>query len=309
MAYIYQAPKDFDEQSAKVKAKYGDIAGMLNSGEYDLQLKYDGVFSVTHTSSASAETRQQKAQPSAAKLAQTISKIFGTGNLVFKELWNKELTHKQINGMSRRGEVQPLQARIFDMINANEFANGICRVPYLQRYYNLQRKLEQASCEELQIAAVVADQATYKTEKDLIDLALMTQRQTEFGAFDGLILRKRDALWRPGASKDGAVVKIKPVDTLDLKITAQHAEERATKLGGFVTVTYDGVTTDVGGGLTQEDLRGILLWNSGDRSPAAKNFVGKIGEISYLEITEAGRLREPRIARIRHDALPEEEKR
>lgn len=311
MAYIYQAPKDFDEQSVKVKQKYGSIAGMLHSGEYDLQLKYDGVFSATYTTSAISETRQQKAQPSAARIASALKDVFGSNMLVFSELWTKGLAHKAINGMSRRDEVQQeLGACIFDMISVDEFNEGRCSMPYAERYERIKTRLDDVGISWIQPAQnVVIEDVLGTTEEALIKLANAYQNgPVSDGVYDGLILRKRSAIWVPGASKDGAVVKIKPAATLDLRITAQDVEQRATKLGGTVTVTYKGVETNVGGGLTQEQLAGMMLYNQGDRSAKALNLVGLIAEITFLEVTDAGRLREPRIMRLRHDTDAEEDK-
>ena len=175
MAYIYQAPKDFDEQSVKVKQKYGSIAGMLHSGEYDLQLKYDGVFSATYTTSAISETRQQKAQPSAARIASALKDVFGSNMLVLSELWTKGLAHKAINGMSRRDEVQQeLGACIFDMISVDEFNEGRCSMPYAERYERIKTRLDDVGISWIQPAQnVVIEDVLGTTEEALIKLGYL----------------------------------------------------------------------------------------------------------------------------------------
>lgn len=308
MAYIFQAPKDYDAQSAKFKKQYESTAAKFATGECELQLKYDGVFSAMFTTEAEAITRQQKPQPAAGPLARTVRAIFGNNHIVFSELWMPNTKHKDINGASRRDAEQPqLEARVFDIITLDEFNAGVCKVPYSERIGRIRATLARAGSDKvLPVDMVPLLDST--SDKDLTAYATDCKR-SKMHAFDGLILRDMSAIWTPGASKNGEVLKIKPSETLDLLIVAQTAVQRETKLGGFVTVEYKGVKTDVGSGLTQEMLAGIMLHNNGDTThPDALNLVGKIGEFSYLTVTDDGRLREPRIDRIRHDAQREEDK-
>lgn len=306
--YTFQAPKDYDSQSAKYKKRHSGPASALASGDHIVQIKYDGVFSATNTTDAAAITRQQMPQPAAGPISRTLRTIFGGNHLVFKELWIPGTLHKAINGASRRLEEQPqLHARVFDIITVDEFNAGKCAIPYIERLAHIKRMLELAQDPLIDVVGEYKVRAGI-TDEELTAHAISMQ-QDPHDAYDGLIVRDLNAIWVPGASKDGAVMKIKPPDTLDLEVVAQHAEQRDTKLGGYVTVLYKGVATNVGGGLTQEDLHGIMLWNSGQHShPDAKNFVGQIAEIAYLEVTPDGKLREPRIKRWRHDALREEDK-
>lgn len=316
MAYTYQAPKDFDAQSAKFKAKHGTLENLCKNANYMLQLKYDGVFSVVYTSEAMSQSRQGESQPAAQHLADLARSIFGPDMLVFMELWIPGETYKTINGLSRRHEVQPnLQGMVFDAITAKEFAAGKSEKAYASRIaaiedliYAAKQKgqlgLEAASGEELTEADV---DAALETEGGLVAYTAKIVNENKSNAYDGLILRAVDAYWTPGACKDGAVIKIKPGLSFDLRVIAQHAEQRATKLGGFLTVEYKGVPTDVGSGLTQAMLYGIMAEQEG--AAGAKNYVGSIGEIFCLGVfPETGRLREPRLKSIRDDTQREEDK-
>lgn len=316
MAYTYQAPKDFDAQSAKFKAKHGTLENLCKNANYMLQLKYDGVFSVVYTSDAISQSRQGEAQPAAQHLAELARSIFGPDMLVFMELWIPGETFKTINGLSRRKEAQPtLQGRVFDAITAKEFAAGKSEKTYVRRIAAIEdmlwdagqkglKGLEAASGEELTEADV---DAALEDHNGLVAYACKIVADNKTNAYDGLILRDLNAYWLPGACKEGEAIKIKPVMSLDLRVIAQHAEQRASKLGGFLTVDYKGVPTDVGSGLTQNMLYGIMAEQEG--AAGAQNFVSSIAEVECLGVfPETGRLREPRLKSIRHDTQREEDK-
>ena len=296
MAYTYQAPKDLAAQSAKFKAKHPDLTSVVATGNYEAQLKYDGVFSASYTSDATSYSRQGELQICAEKLAIDTRKLVGPGHLVFMELWIPGTLHKTINGLARKQSVQEtLHGRIFDMISQDDFAKGKCETPYAERLDKIRKLFGEH--EKLQAAHCMT--ATGMTERQLLQQAsdLATD---DVSAFDGLILRDMTAPWRQGAAKLGEVLRVKAGLSLDLRVTGQVAVERDTKLGGFLTVTYNGVPTDVGSGLTQEMLQGILN--------GTLDFRGKVIEVYCLGITPAGKLREPRFKSVRHDTLPEEDK-
>ena len=306
MAYIYQAPKDLDAQSAAFKRKYPDLAFVLATGNYEAQLKYDGVFSVVYTSSASAESRQQEAQPAAKHLANECLTLFGEGWLVFMELWIPGEKHKTINGAARRekhGPQEQLNGMIFDAITSEEFAKGKSDRSYRERMQHIGKTVA-GSCKLYQAAQVVIPSDT--SHEEIIKLATGFGA-SEANAYDGLILRDLNAGWSAGAAKQGEVLKIKPGISLDLRVVGQHAEQRATKLGGHITVTYNGVLTNVGSGLNQEMLEAIMREGASPEEES-KSFIGKIAEVECLGITPDGKLREPRLKSFRTDTDSEEEK-
>lgn len=294
MSYTYQAPKDFEAQGAKLQRDFKDEDALVKAGGYSVQPKYDGVFSVAHTSQGRSESRQGELQPSAQHLLDTALKVFGVNHLVFMELWIPGTSHKAINGASRRQELQPqLQGRVFDMISVFDFVEGKCSTPYEDRIGVLRQKL--ADVEELRAVQDV----TVAPGLTMVEAARVYQKDPN-DAYDGLILRRNDAIWLPGASKKGEVVKVKPAITLDLRVVGQEVEEKPTKLGGKLLVTYKNVITKVGSGLDQDTLKAML--------EGRKDFTGSVVEVSTLGVTEAGKLREPRFERERFDTLPEEEK-
>ena len=297
MGYTYQAPKDFDKQSARFRKTYADEAELLTTGKYSLQLKYDGVFAALFTGNKQY-SRQGEEQVCSPHLLEEATKRYGTGKLVTLELWMPNEMHKAINGAARRESAQPnLQGRIFDMISVDEFNAGKCEVPYADRRAEILDGLDDSG--SLQFAETL-DYDTNGSNREMLLEAAARFQSMKVPAYDGLILRDNTAIWLPGASKNGEVIKIKPADTYDLRIVGQFAEQRETKLGGYIVVEYKGEQTNVGSGLTQEQLAAIM--------DGSLNLVGQSGEIAALGVTPAGKLREPRLKGIRHDAVREEDK-
>lgn len=108
------------------------------------------------------------------------------------------------------------------------------------------------------------------------------------GGFDGAILRNPSAGYTFGKVKDGAIIKVKPLLSLDLKIDAIHTEsgEKTGRPVHTIDVTYRGVTTRVGSGVPHN---------------RAEFSIYDIVQIDSLGLTEDGKLREPRFIAVRHD--------
>lgn len=299
MAYTYQAPKDFDAQSAGFKKKFKDIGDLYATGRYIAQPKYDGTFSAVYTDSGAAMSRQGELQPAAKLLVEKLTKLLGRDKLVFVELWTPGMAHKDMNGLARRQVPQPeLHCRVFDCITLAEFHAGKSSRPYFERYNQFLPLMG----EYLEIEEAAKGDMSYKglpSKLDIVNEAVKL-KGSKVGAFDGLILRDLDGIWLPGAVKNGEVLRVKPAITLDVMCVDQQAEVKPTKLGGTVTIELRGVRTEVGSGLNQKDLQGILDGNL--------DFRGKVLEVECLGVNESGKLREPRLKSVRTDTPREEDK-
>ena len=91
-------------------------------------------------------------------------------------------------------------------------------------------------------------------------------------------------------------MKVKPVKTIDLEIVGVYSGEagkqHAHHLGGL-TVDFNGVKVDVGGGYSNAQRAGFWLMRD--------ELIGKTAEIKYTEVTPDGSLRFPRFVKIRDD--------
>lgn len=116
---------------------------------------------------------------------------------------------------------------------------------------------------------------------------------------EGLILKQKGSTYQPG--KTEGWVKVKPEETLDLLVVGVYEGKPGTKYegkAGGIIVRYLGVDTEVGSGLSDEQ-RGLWLKNP-------ELVVNSVAEILFHEITPAGKLREPRLKKVRTDKGPDQ---
>lgn len=130
---------------------------------------------------------------------------------------------------------------------------------------------------------------------------------------EGLIVKTDDGGYEPRQSFEW--LKLKPEETLDLRVIGAYPGERETKyencLGGII-VDHNGVAVNVGGGISDKEREEI--WQDyiadmnamKDRFLTVKEFVGgrlinRLAEIEFSEVTPDGSLRHPRFIRFRDD--------
>lgn len=308
MAYEYnQAPKEFSAQSAAFKKKHSNVDNLTN---HIGQIKYDGVFCWVHTDTMEATSRQGTKIMSVPHIVGACGQAFGPGWVVFMELYQWATPHKEINGAVRRQAPQPqLRAVVFDAVPAYRFEKKLDPTPYGTRLSDLLVRIKGSEC------LFPPETLPYLPNTPWTKQA-MELNGNDTNACDGLILRDMTAEWCPGASKNGEVIKVKPVLSLDLLVVGAFVKVQPTKLGGTLSVTYNGVISEVGSGLTQDILGQIKAeierefgepMGAGDEGGTSL-FDGKIIEVECMGITPDGKLREPRFKSFRFDTVAEEHK-
>ena len=125
--------------------------------------------------------------------------------------------------------------------------------------------------------------------RNVLDPNVAAAKLKATGKYDGAILRDPNAGYKIGLVKNGEIVKVKPVLSLDLVVTDVFTEPGA-KTGRpvySIEVIYKGVKSKVGSGVPhkREDVPDI----------------GQIAEVECMDITAEGKLREPRFKGIRFD--------
>lgn len=291
MNYINQAPKEFNAQSAAFRKRHDNVNSLGYAGTpWRVQPKYDGVHIMVHTEGGGyARTRTGEEVLSVPHIIAQAKANLGPGQVLFCEAYMFGEHHKVINGTVRRKTPQPdLLAIVYDVVPQTCFDEGFDPTPYGERL----RKLQPLLCANIMPVPMnnIPDDMTVQ------EFALALTKLPD--AFDGAILRDITAPWRRGAAKNGEVIKVKPSLTLDLLVVGSYAEHRDTKLGGYLTVSYNGVPSDVGSGLTQAMLSEIM--EDEDR------YVGQVAEVECLGVNPSGKLREPRLKGFRFDTKPEE---
>jgi len=285
MAYDYNlAPKALSEQCAAFKKKYPTLDD-LPADEYIMMAKYDGCLAIINTDAPvplAVLTRTGETVHSMWHVAEQAKKLM-PGYVIFGEAYKYATPFKDISGKFRRHAQQPdLNVVAFDAVPVADWRAGKCDESYKARLARL-REAWHAS----PVPAIIVAPASDAGASQGFANALVAQ-----GGYDGAILRRADAPWTVGASKNGEAIKVKPVQSLDLRAVDWFSGKgkHANRAGGIV-VEYRGVQTQVGTGFSDAERETI----------ASQGTRNQIAEVEFMELTADGKLREPRFKGWRYD--------
>lgn len=281
MAYEYNlAPKALSEQCAAFKKQHPTLDD-LHADEYIMMAKYDGCLAII--TPEGVITRTGEPITSIPQCLEDAAKLL-PDHVIFGEVYKYGTPFKDISGAFRRHKPQSgLLVVVFDAVPFDDWKAGKCDKPYIERYTALKDAWLRTPTASLIVAPALRLGAPQGFANAMV-------RQ---GGYDGAILRRKDAPWTTGASKNGEAIKVKPVQSLDLEVhgwfrgKGKHAER-----AGGITVLYRGVQTDVGTGFTDREREEIA---SAGQAPCA------IAEVEFMELTADGKLREPRFKGWRYD--------
>lgn len=281
MAYEYNlAPKSLDEQCAAFKKKHPTLDD-LPADEYIMMAKYDGCLAII--TPEGVITRTGEPITSIPQCLDNAAELL-PGHVIFGEVYRYDTPFKEISGAFRRHKPQPsLLVMAFDAVPVADWLAGKCDKPYIERYTALREAWLRTPTADLIVAPAL----------DLVAPQSFANAMVRQGGYDGAIIRRKDAPWTTGASKNGEAIKVKPVQSLDLEVHSwfRGKGKHAQRAGG-ITVLYRGVQTDVGTGFTDREREEIA---SAGQAPCA------IAEVEFMELTADGKLREPRFKGWRFD--------
>lgn len=290
MAYINQAPREFAKQSAAFKKAHPSLDS-LRSSEYTMQPKYDGCHLIVHLpvdGTPRAFSRTGEPVRSVDHIIAQMVLVFGTGWTIFGEAYAFGLSFPEISGNFRQHKpAENLCFMAFDVVPSSTFDLGLYYpTPYRERLARLVAALW--ATDELAPDIIVTPDLPLDNPTGF---AVTLKKQ---GGYDGAIVRRSDAGWQAGDSKNGEVIKVKPIESLDLRVRGWFLGKgkHANRSGG-IYVEYNGVQTGVGTGFT-DDERSIIAQGTRD---------GAIAEVEFMGFTEDGALREPRFKGWRYDKL------
>lgn len=277
------APKALSEQCAAFKKKYPTLDD-LPADEYIMMPKYDGCLAVVVADDRGhVLTRTGEPITSIPHVMAQARKLL-PGYVIFGEAYKFDTPFKDISGAFRRHAPQDdLIVVAFDAVPAADWRAGKCDESYKARLARL-REAGHAS----PVPAIIVAPASDAGASQGFANALVAQ-----GGYDGAILRRADAPWTTGASKNGEAIKVKPVQSLDLEVHGWYRGKgkHAGRAGG-ITVLYKGVQTDVGTGFSDRERQEIA---DADQAPCG------VAEVEFMELTADGKLREPRFKGWRYD--------
>lgn len=297
------------EPSKVGKAARKLLDDALAMGRYVLQPKYDGVNAVLDITedrglhSFQLRTRTGENIRSCLHIISAAATARLPAGRYFGEVWHPTHKHHVISGLARQHDLAPdLVFMAFDYIEPAAVHCGWTTTSYEDRYaalWNILRPCDVSGC--IQLADLFPTPGpAYMTLEKLIDRtpAMLDALRQRGGDYDGLMLRPLDYGLTLGSSgSDGALVKLKPRKTADLLVVGTYAGKgkHLGRMGGVI-VSLDGTsygpTCEVGSGFS-DDERGRCI--------VSDPWVGKVIEVTYLELTKARKLREPAYQGVRFD--------
>lgn len=281
MAYDYNlAPKALSEQCAAFKKKYPTLDD-LPADDYVMMAKYDGCLAIITPDGVI--TRTGEAITSIPQCLEDAAKLL-PDHVIFGEVYKYDTPFKEISGAFRRHKPQSgLFVMVFDAVPFADWKAGKCDKPYIERY----TALKDAWLRTPTASLIVAPSLDLGAPQGFAN-AMVRQ-----GGYDGAIIRRKDAPWTTGASKNGEAIKVKPVQSLDLEVLGWYRGKgkHANRAGG-ITVLYRGVQTDVGTGFSDRERQEIA---DAGQAPCG------VAEVEFMELTSDGKLREPRFKGWRFD--------
>lgn len=290
MAYINQAPREFAKQSAAFKKAHHSLDS-LPSSEYTMQPKYDGCHLIVHLpvdDTPRAFSRTGEPVRSVDHIIAQMVRVFGTGWTIFGEAYAFGLSFPEISGNLRQHTpAENLYFMAFDAVPSSAFDLGLYYpTPYRERLDALRGAVAAAGARAPDII-VTPDLPLHNPT----GFAVRLKKQ---GGYDGAIVRRSDAGWQAGDSKHGEVIKVKPVESLDLRVRGWFLGKgkHANRAGG-IYVEYNGVQTGVGTGFSDDERASI----------AQGTYDNAIAEVEFMDFTKDGALREPRFRGWRYDKL------
>ena len=280
MPYEYNlAPKALAEQCAAFKRAHPTLDD-LPFDDYVMMPKYDGCLAIITPDGVI--TRTGEPISSIPQCSKAVAEVL-PGHAVFGEVYKFDTPFKDISGSFRRHKPQPdLLVVVFDAVPFKDWLTAKCDKPYIERYAALKEAVLRTPTPSLIVAPALDLEAPQGFANALVST----------GGYDGAIIRRKSAGWSTGASKNGEALKVKPVESLDLRATGWFAGrgKHDGRAGGII-VEYRGVRTQVGTGFSDDEREEIAIQGTRDR----------IAEVEFMELTADGKLREPRFKGWRYD--------
>lgn len=279
--YLIMKAVEHVKLPVKFKKQYPTLGHLRDAGWW-LQRKYDGCFGIATSTQMRSRTGEDYT-----KSCGHIVELIEPGYVVLGEVWHPGLPFPTISGDFRRGEPSPhLMFIVNDILTQEEFDTGFSDVEYALRM----GRQDDAVPMMAESRSVFQEAETFldDTWSNALDEAVRWKNE---GGYDGAILRDPEGTWTRGTVKNGEIIKVKPVMSLDVMIlnVTEAVGEKTGRPVYTITVTYKGMLSDVGSGMPH--------------TLPADLVPGAIAEVECMGLTEDGRLREPRFKGIRHDKV------
>lgn len=185
---------------------------------------------------------------------------------------------------------QKLKYHIYDIIPVNDWDKQSTKLSYVDRLKLLRSVVNNTIANYSKVIDAPTDLV-----QDASEVVEIYKKYLKSG-YEGCMLKAVEGKyqWKRTTLKSGEMIKLKPFETLDLKVTGIFdGEGKYEGKAGGIIVDYNNTSVSVGSGfddLTREEI-----------SKQPDKYIGKTVEIKYFEETEDGSLRFPIFIRWRDD--------
>lgn len=268
------------------------------------QVKYDGCHVILIKANGKAYAFSRQGEPVAGAMdrqLRAMESLAADNYVLFAEAWRPDVIHSVINGDFRRGhkpdDERLLKAVVFDWLPLDRFMSGTFAMCYESRQEQMDALL--FSFRTFALGHLFERAFTANTKAECVAHVEFKQDSLGFTfAIDGFMRKARLGAWIAGGGSDGFNIKDKDLFTVDLEVTGlvEGKGKFAGMLGAYECL-YKGQPQLVGGGkLTTKQRQHI--W---ENQSTPDGGIGSIIEVHALGESTNGLLREPRMAKVRHD--------
>jgi DNA ligase-1 len=260
--YSVQLAKKYEDEKHKIKGRFG------------VSLKLDGIRCTVFNGEDGPKFFSRKGLPiEGLHQLENEFKKFPTGMVYDGELVHIEngMTSDDLFRLTQKivradGPKENIRFIMFDMLPVDEFFAGKSKIGWEERYYDFQTAIDIYEPELIECVPVyyIGD------DKDVI--AHYLKRVTDQG-YEGLMVNTANGKYQTKRTDD--LLKVKKMDSADLKIIGFEEHRKVKGLLGSLIVDYKGYKVNVGSGFTDGDR--AELWSR------RLNLVGKIAEVQYFE--------------------------
>ncbi|MCD3331155.1 hypothetical protein [Clostridium botulinum] len=187
-----------------------------------------------------------------------------------KKLVSKDLYRATMKETRKDGIKKNLIFNCFDIIPINDFINGKCKTPCIERKNQLHDLLSNLNLEHI----IEVPMLYIGTDKNEIIRLLDEARSKDK---EGVMVNLSNAPYECKRSKN--LLKVKIMQSADLKIIGfEKGEGKLSNTLGKILVDYKGNQVGVGSGFSDQDRE--YIWNN------QNDLLGKIVEVQYFEETQ-----------------------
>jgi len=210
------------------------------------------------------------------------------------DLNSADLYRETTSTVRKDGIKKNVVFHVFDMIPLEDFQNGICNIPCLERKEMLHLILSSLNLKWIKEVPMLY---MGEDKNQIIELLNQMISQNE----EGVMVNIADAPYE--CRRTQSILKVKKMQTCDLVILGfEEGEGRLQGTLGRMNVQYKGNKVGVGSGFT--DANRNYIWDNQDE------LIGKIAEIQYFEESKNSKtnevsLRFPVFLKFRFDKLEE----